>query len=67
MTMKWHQAKRPKKLGGGEYKGIRYREHPSRKKDAVNLDRYYTLSYWWNGKSHSEAVGWATEGVSALV
>lgn len=65
MTMKWHQAKRPKKLGGGEYKGIRYREHPSRKKDAVNLDRYYTLSYWWNGKSHSEAVGWATEGVSA--
>lgn len=41
--------------------GIRYREHPTRKHGAV-ADRYYTASYWWQGKTVSESIGWASEG-----
>lgn len=41
--------------------GVRYREHPSRKHGAVP-DRYYTLTYWWQGKTTTEKVGWASEG-----
>ncbi|BBO73352.1 hypothetical protein DSCW_07690 [Desulfosarcina widdelii] len=40
--------------------GVRYREHPKRKHGAVP-DRYYVLTYWWKGKTVSEAVGWASE------
>lgn len=40
--------------------GVRYREHPTRKHGAVP-DRYYVLTYWWKGKTVSEAVGWASE------
>ncbi len=42
-------------------KGVRYREHRTRKHGAVP-DRYYVLVYWWNGKTVSEAVGWASDG-----
>ena len=41
-------------------KGVKYREHKSRRHGAVP-DRYYVLSYWWNGKHLTEAVGWASE------
>ena len=41
-------------------KGVRYREHPTRK-HGIMPDRYYVLAYWYNGKSISEAVGWASE------
>jgi integrase len=41
--------------------GVRYREHPTRKHGAVP-DRYYALTYWWQGKTMSEKVGWASEG-----
>jgi integrase len=44
-----------------DFKGIRYRVHPSRK-HGVNYDRYYVMTYKWNGKVVTEAVGWASEG-----
>ena len=40
--------------------GVRYREHPTRKHGAVP-DRYYVITYWWQGKSVSEGIGWASE------
>jgi integrase len=40
--------------------GVRYREHPTRKHGAVP-DRYYTIAYWWQGKTVSEGIGWASE------
>ncbi|MFI3270966.1 MAG: tyrosine-type recombinase/integrase [Pseudomonadota bacterium] len=43
-------------------RGIRYREHPSRK-HGKKFDRYYTLVYKLNGKTISEAVGWSSEGI----
>jgi len=42
-------------------KGVRYREHPTRKYGAVP-DRYYSLAYWWQSKTVTEKVGWASEG-----
>ena len=44
-------------------KGIRYREHPTRK-HGKRADRYYTLIYRRNGKLIEEAVGWASDGVT---
>jgi len=40
--------------------GIRYREHPTRKHGAVP-DRYYAAVYWWQGRTVSEGIGWASE------
>lgn len=40
--------------------GIRYREHPTRK-HGRQPDRYYTAVYWWQGKTCSEGIGWASE------
>ncbi len=40
--------------------GVRYREHPTRKHGAVP-DRYYTIAYWYQGRTVTEAVGWASE------
>jgi integrase len=45
-----------------EFKGVRYRKHPERK-HGVKMDRYYVLTYKWKGKTVTEAVGWASEGV----
>jgi len=44
------------------FKGVRYRKHPERK-HGVQRDRYYVLTYKWKGKTVSEAIGWASEGV----
>ena len=41
--------------------GVRYREHKTRKHGAVP-DRYYALAYWWQGKTVTEGLGWASEG-----
>lgn len=50
-----------KKLEDAEGKsGVRYREHPTRK-HGIMPDRYYTLAYWWKGRTVSEAIGWASE------
>ena len=44
-------------------KGIRYREHPSRK-HGIHRDRYYVLRFAIDGKMHQEALGWASEGIT---
>lgn len=44
-------------------KGIRYREHPTRK-HGKRPDRYYCLIYKRAGKTIQEAVGWASDGVT---
>lgn len=59
---KWYPAERPKSKGSGKYPGVRYREHKTRKMDAINLDRYFAITYWWQSKTHTEGIGWASEG-----
>ncbi len=44
-------------------RGIRYREHPSRK-HGLKPDRYYILRYIVDGVKRQEALGWASEGVT---
>jgi integrase len=46
-----------------KYPGIRYREHATRK-HGIQPDRYYVLTYKLNGKTKSEALGWASEGMT---
>ena len=57
--MKEYQAKRP---NGEVYRGVRVREHPTRK-HGLHPDRYYLIRYWANGKTQNEGVGWASEGI----
>ncbi|MBI9113060.1 site-specific integrase [Maridesulfovibrio ferrireducens] len=52
---KWVKAKFP---------GVRYREHDIRR-HGVRLDRYYTITYKYNGVTKTEALGWASNGVRA--
>lgn len=42
-------------------KGIRYREHETRK-HGIKFDRYYTLRYYLDGKRLEEALGWGVDG-----
>ncbi len=44
-------------------KGIRYKEHPTRKHNK-KPDRYYVLQYKRNAKVYNEPIGWASEGVT---
>jgi integrase len=44
-------------------RGIRYKEHPTRK-HGVKPDRYFVLRHSSEGKMHQEALGWASEGVT---
>lgn len=44
-------------------KGVRYREHPTRK-HGKRRDRYYALQYKRNGKVFNEAVGWSSDQVT---
>jgi integrase len=50
--MQWIKTKFP---------GIRYREH-SKRKHGIQPDRYYVATYWLNGKTKSEVIGWLSEG-----
>lgn len=43
--------------------GIRCREHPTRK-HGVKPDRYFVLRFTVDGKTHQEALGWASEGMT---
>lgn len=43
--------------------GVRYREHATRR-HGKTLDRYYVLTYWYKGKTVTEAVGWASEKIT---
>lgn len=55
MAYKWYQSK---------YKGVRYREHPTRKHGIVP-DKYFTIRYKVNGKAYEEKLDWASEGITA--
>ena len=44
-------------------KGIRYREHATRK-HGKRPDRYYTINFKRDGKMIEEAVGWSSDGVT---
>ena len=45
----------------GKFKGIRFREHPTRK-HGIMPDRYFAIRYQLDGKRREEALGWASEG-----
>jgi integrase len=49
--MKWHSTK---------YKGVRYREHETRK-HGVKKDRYLAIRYQKDGKRVEEGIGWTSE------
>ena len=59
-------------LEGGEkmkattkYPGVRYREHPTRRKGG-KPDRYFFIRYYdAQGKRHEEGLGWSSEGWTA--
>ena len=46
-----------------KYPGIRYRLHATRK-HGISADKYYVLTYKHEGKTRSEALGWASEGMT---
>ena len=43
--------------------GIRYQEHPKRK-NGINLDRYYSIYFRQAGKQVEQALGWGSKGVT---
>lgn len=47
-----------------DFKGVRYRKHPERK-NGIKFDQYFVITYKLDGKTKSEAVGWASEGFKA--
>ncbi len=55
MSQKWKST---------EFKGIRYREHPTRK-HGIMLDRYFAIRFQKDGKRKEEGLGWGSEGWSA--
>ena len=54
--MTWHKT---------DFKGVRYRKHPTRK-HGVQFDHYYVITYKYQGRTITEAVGWASEGNKPL-
>lgn len=42
-------------------RGVRYREHPTRKR-GVRKDRYFAIRYQKDGKRKEEGLGWSSEG-----
>ena len=55
MSQKWKST---------EFKGIRYREHPTRK-HGIMLDKYFAIRFQKDGKRKEEGLGWGSEGWSA--
>lgn len=49
-------------ISSKSFKGVRYREHPTRKVTGGRSDKYFTIRFKVNGKLHEEAIGWASEG-----
>src|SRR5262249_20016665 len=43
-------------------RGIRVREHPTRRHGSARHDRYFTLRFSVEGRQVEEALGWASEG-----
>lgn len=54
MAVKWFKCKS---------RGVRYREHPTRK-HGVRPDRCYSIRYKLDGKDKEEVVGWNSEGIN---
>lgn len=48
-----------------QYPGVRYYEHPSRKRRDGQPDRYFSIRYRREGKLVEEGLGWASEGWNA--
>ena len=46
------------------HKGVRYREHPTRKQGDAQYDRYYAVRYQRDGERHELGLGWASEGMT---
>ena len=46
-----------------KFKGVRYREHPTRMcgRGKLQKDRYFAIRYQKNGKRVEEGIGWASE------
>lgn len=44
-----------------KYKGVYYREHPTRK-NGIRKDRYFILRYTLNNKQKEEGFGWESQG-----
>lgn len=57
--MKDYQATR---TNGEPYRGVRYREHATRR-HGIGADKYYFLKFWARGRTMTEGVGWASEGI----
>lgn len=53
---KWKKSK---------FRGVRYYEHPTRKK-GIRKDRYYSIRYQIEGRQYEEGVGWATDDITEL-
>lgn len=51
----WHKTPFP---------GVRFRKHPKRK-HGIQPDRYFTITYKLLGKTRTEALGWASRGITA--
>lgn len=49
--MKWFKT---------EFRGVRYRKHPTRK-HGVKFDRYFTIRYQRDGKRVEEGLGWSSD------
>lgn len=47
------------------YPSVRYYEHTTRKQRNGQLDRYFSIRYYLDGKRIEEGIGWATEGWNA--
>lgn len=60
---KWHRSgtKMSEKFFPSKYKGVRYREHATRK-NGIRKDRYFIIRYKLDGKTKSEGFGWESEG-----
>lgn len=49
-------------LSSKGFKGVRFREHPTRKVTGGRPDKYYTIRFKVNGVLHEEGIGWTSEG-----
>ncbi|XPV75966.1 MAG: tyrosine-type recombinase/integrase [Desulfovibrio sp.] len=52
---RWNKTKFP---------GVRYREHEIRR-HGVQADKYFSITYKYEGKTKTEAIGWASNGIKA--
>ena len=55
MGTEWHST---------EFKGVRYRKHPTRK-HGVKFDLYFAIRYQRDGKRKEEGLGWSSDGWTA--